>query len=109
MIEPHFFKNYLLFYNKHILNKEQNNQVKKEIEIIYYSAKVLEYLYLSNMEKKNNQMIYDYILNKEIIKYCLKIIELILNYNKILLLQKISTSKTKENENIFEVSFPLEV
>ena len=66
--------------DKYILNKEENNQVKKGIEIIYYSAKVLENLYLSNMEKKNNQMIYDYILNKVIIKYCPKITELILNY-----------------------------
>jgi hypothetical protein len=66
--------------DKHILNKEENDQVKKGIEIIYYSAKVLENLYLSNMEKKNNQMIYDYIINKVIIKYCPKIIELILNY-----------------------------
>ena len=72
MIELYFFKNYLLFCNKHILNKEENNQVKKGIEIIYYSAKVLENLYLSNMEKKNNQIIYDYILNKVIIKYCPK-------------------------------------
>ena len=58
--------------DKHILNKEENDQVKKGIEIIYYSAKVLENLYLSNMEKKNNQIIYDYILNKVIIKYCPK-------------------------------------
>ena len=117
--------------DKHILNKEENIQVKNVIEIIYYSAKVLENLYLSSMEKKNNQMIYDYIINKVIIKYYPKITELILNYtvnqliikypklsnyvidsqknnnnvinnNNILLVRKIS-SVEKENENLFEV------
>ena len=116
---------------KDILNDEENIEVKNGIEIIFFSAKVMENLYLSNMEKKNNQVIYDYILNKIIIKYCPKILELILNYtvnqliikypklsnyiidskknefkksnSKIILTQKLSSEEVQENENIFEV------
>ena len=119
--------------DKDLLNEEENNEeVKKVIKIIFYSAKVMENLYLSNSEKKNNQMIYDFIINKIIIKYCPKIIDIILNYtvnqliiiypklqnyltdfkkntiniynnNKILLFKKESKEEMQENENIFEV------
>ena len=55
-------------------------QVKKIIKIIFYSVRVLEVLYLSNSEKKNNQILYDYLVNKVIVKSCPKIAEIILNY-----------------------------
>ena len=106
--------------------EENNEEVKKIIKIIFFSAKVMENLYLSNSEKKNNQLIYDVIINKIIIKYCPKIIDIILNYtvnqlliiypklqnyvtdckknnNKIILFKKESKEEIQENENIFEV------
>ena len=118
-------------YSKYIMNEDQNEQVKKIIKIIFFSAKVMENLYLSNSEKKNNQMIYDFIVNKVIIKFCPKIIDIILNYtvnqliiiypklsnyinesnknlintynNKIIMFKKESKEEIIENENIFEV------
>ena len=119
-------------YNKY-LNKEENlEEVKKILKLIYFSTKVLENLYLSNSEKRNNQMLYDFIINKIIVKYCPNIVEIILNYtvyklkiiypkianlesknnsnsiniynnNKIILLKKESKEEVIENENIFEV------
>jgi ubiquitin-protein ligase E3 C len=66
---------------KELLNIDENlDEVKKLLKIIFYLVKVIEVLYLSNSEKKNNQMIYDYLVNKVIIKCCPKINDIILNY-----------------------------
>ena len=66
---------------RELLNNDENvKQVKKIIKIIFYSVRVLEVLYLSNSEKKNNQILYDYLVNKVIVKSCPKIAEIILNY-----------------------------
>ena len=115
-----------------ILNEEENIEVKQLIQIIYYSTKVMENLYLSNSEKRNNQMIYYYLVNKIVIKYCPKMNEIILNFtvnqliiiypklsnyiteseknqmnifnnNKIILIKKESKEEIEEKENIFEV------
>ena len=118
---------------KELLNIDENvEEIKKLLKIIFYSVKVVEVLYLSNSEKKNNQMIYDYLVNKVILKYCPKIIEIILNYavhhlkiiypkiaeldrkkndsinynynkNKIIVIKHESESDILEKENIFEV------
>ena len=115
------------------LSKEENiNETKNIIKVIFNSTKVIENLYLSNSEKRNCQMIYDYIINKIVIKYCHKIIDILLYYtvnqlkiiypkiatleaknnpnsikfynnNKIILLRKESKEEVIENENIFEV------
>ena len=118
-------------HSKYMMNEEENEEVKKIIKIILFSAKVLENLYLSNSDKKNNQMIYDFIINKVIIKYCPKIIDIILNYtvnqliiiypklsnyinesnkniigpynNNRIIIKKESKEEILENENIFEV------
>ena len=114
---------------KELLNIDENlEEVKKLIKIIFYLVKVIELLYLSNAEKKNNQMIYDYLVNKVIIKCCPKINDIILNYtvyqlkiiypklaaldrkndnafnnyNKIVV-RKESTIEIQEREDIFEV------
>ena len=66
---------------KELLNIDENlEEVKKLLKIIFYLVKVIEVLYLSNSEKKNNQMIYDYLVNKVIVKCCPKINDIILNY-----------------------------
>jgi len=115
------------------LSKEENiNETKNIIKVIYNSTKVIENLYLSNSEKRNCQMIYDYIINKIVMKYCHKIVDILLYYtvnqlkiiypkiatleaknnqnsikfynnNKIILIKKESKEEVKENENIFEV------
>ena len=112
-----------------LTNEENIEEVEKLLKIIFYSVKVLEVLYLANSEKKNNQMIYDYLVNKLILKCCPKITDIILNYtvhhlkmkypkiasydsynsntfnnyNKIILQKQESYSDIKEKENIFEV------
>ena len=66
---------------KGLLNIDENlEEVKKLLKIIFYLVKVIEVLYLSNSEKKNNQMIYDYLVNKVIVKCCPKVNDIILNY-----------------------------
>jgi ubiquitin-protein ligase E3 C len=66
---------------KELLNIDENlEEVKKLLKIIFYLVKVIEVLYLSNSEKKNNQMIYDYLVNKVIVKCCPKVNDIILNY-----------------------------
>ena len=118
--------------NKELLDDNENNEeVKKLIKIIFYSVKVMENIYLSSSEKKNNQIIYDSIINKIIIKYCPNISHIILHYavnhlkivypkisnyleeskktmknynkNRIILFKKESKEEMEENENIFEV------
>ena len=117
---------------KCILNEDEKNLIKKIILIIYLSSKTIENLYLSNFEKRSNQMIYDYLINKLIIKECPKIIEIILNFTvnqliviypnlynyltesqrndfnsyknqKGIIFKKESKEEIEENENIFEV------
>ena len=114
---------------KELLMIDDNvEEIKKLLKIIFYSVKVIEVLYLSNSENKNNQMIYDFLINKVIIKSCPKIIDIILNYtvhqlkimypkiasldktkntnhnqNKIIIIKSESFSEIQEKENIFEV------
>ena len=89
---------------RELLNNDENiDEVKKLLKIIFYSVKVIEVLYLSNQEKKNNQMIYDYLVNKVIIKCCPKIIDIILNYTVHLLkiiYPKIAALDSKNNNSI---------
>ena len=117
--------------DKYILNEEENNVVKKIIKIIYFSSNVIENLYLSNLETRSNQMIYDYLINKLIVKYCPKIVDIILNFtvnqliiiypklskyidesqknetnffnNNRIIIKKESKEEIEENEYIFEV------
>ena len=126
------------------LDKEKNKNIKellmiddnaeditKLLKIIFHSVKVLEVLYLSNSEKKNNQMIYDFLVNKIIVKVCPKINDIILNFavhhlkiiypkivsldkennnninndnnNKIIIIKNVTEDENQEREEIFEV------
>ena len=117
---------------KELLMRDENvEDIKNLLKIIFYSVKVLEVLYLSNSEKKNNQIHYDFIVNKVIINVCPEINKIILNYavhhlkiiypkiaaleneinnsinsineNKIIILKNETQNEIQENENIFEV------
>ena len=118
---------------RELLNKDENvEQVKKILKLIFYSVRVLEVLYMSSSEKKNNQILYDYLVNKVIVKSCPNIAEIILNYtvrylkikyprfaaldshdnnnsinnynnNKIIIKRNETSSEIQEKENIFEV------
>ena len=117
---------------KELLMIDENvEDIKKLLKIIFNSVKVLEVLYLSNSEKKNNQIHYDFIVNKVIIKVCPEINKIILNYavhhlkiiypkiaalenemnnsinsindNKIIILKNETPNEIQEKENIFEV------
>ena len=114
---------------KELLMIDDNvKEIKNLLNIIFYAVKIIEVLYLSNSEKKNNQMIYDSLINKLIIKSCPKITDIILYYsvhqlkiifpkiaaldkakninnynqNKIIIKTE-SNSETEEKEKIFEV------
>ena len=117
---------------KELLKRDENvEDIKNLLKIIFYSVKVLEVLYLSNSEKKNNQIHYDFIVNKVIINVCPEINKIILNYavhhlkiiypkiaaleneinnsinsineNKIIILKNETQNEIQEKENIFEV------
>ena len=117
---------------KELLMRDENvEDIKNLLKIIFYSVKVLEVLYLSNSEKKNNQIHYDFIVNKVIINVCPEINKIILNYavhhlkiiypkiaaleneinnsinsineNKIIILKNETQNEIQEKENIFEV------